>query len=155
MIAPQRIDTGMQNYLAQDETVWGDQQSEAWRLQQFKMLKNMRIWSDYLSYQWQSKVVGYDVEKQKNWLSRLGLNSSYAYVIILIGGFGSILILYALIIGGCKDQNKRLTTVKYKSFRKSCPFICEKDILRHFRCGFIVYLNRLMVINHLNNLLCY
>lgn len=39
MIAPQRIDTGMQNYLAQDETVWGDQQSEAWRLQQFKMLK--------------------------------------------------------------------------------------------------------------------
>jgi transglutaminase-like putative cysteine protease len=69
MIAPQRIDTGMQNYLAQDETVWGDQQSEAWRLQQFKFLKNMRIWSDYLSYQWQSKVVGYDVEKQKNWLS--------------------------------------------------------------------------------------
>lgn len=94
MIAPQRIDTGMQDYLAQDQNVWGKGQTQAWRLQQFKFLKNMRIWSDYLSYQWQSKVVGYDAEKQKNWLSRLGLDSSYGYVIILVVGIGSILLLY-------------------------------------------------------------
>lgn len=93
MIAPQRIDTGMQNYLAQDQTVWGNE-SKAWRLQQFKFLKNMRVWSDYLSYQWQSKVVGYDAEKQKNWLSRLGLDSSYTYVIVLIAGTGTILVIY-------------------------------------------------------------
>lgn len=95
MIAPQRIDTGMQDYLAQDQAVWGDGQTQAWRLQQFKFLKNVRIWSDYLSYQWQSKVVGYDAEKQKNWLSRLGLDSSYGYVIVLVIGIGSILIMYA------------------------------------------------------------
>ena len=94
MIAPQRIDTGMQDYLAQDQNVWGEGQTQAWRLQQFKFLKNMRIWSDYLSYQWQSKVVGYDAEKQKNWLSRLGLDSSYSYVIILVVGIGSILLIY-------------------------------------------------------------
>lgn len=94
MIAPQRIDTGMQDYLAQDQNVWGEGQTQAWRLQQFKFLKNMRIWSDYLSYQWQSKVVGYDAEKQKNWLSRLGLDSSYGYVIILVVGIGSILLIY-------------------------------------------------------------
>ena len=94
MIAPQRIDTGMQDYLAQDQNVWGEGQTQAWRLQQFKFLKNMRIWSDYLSYQWQSKVVGYDAEKQKNWLSRLGLDSSYAYVIVLVVGIGSILLIY-------------------------------------------------------------
>ncbi|ENX37482.1 transglutaminaseTgpA domain-containing protein [Acinetobacter courvalinii] len=94
MIAPQRIDTGMQDYLAQDQNVWGEGQTQAWRLQQFKFLKNVRIWSEYLSYQWQSKVVGYDAEKQKNWLSRLGLDSSYGYVIILVVGIGSILLLY-------------------------------------------------------------
>lgn len=94
MIAPQRIDTGMQDYLAQDQNVWGEGQTQAWRLQQFKSLKNVRIWSDYLSYQWQSKVVGYDAEKQKNWLSRLGLDSSYGYVIILVVGIGSILLIY-------------------------------------------------------------
>jgi hypothetical protein len=53
MIAPQRIDSGMQNYMAEDQKVWGDAQAQAWRLQQFKFLKNMRVWSDYLSYQWQ------------------------------------------------------------------------------------------------------
>lgn len=95
MIAPQRIDTGMQDYLSQDQTVWGEGQTQAWRLQQFKFLKNVRIWSDYLSYQWQSKVVGYDAEKQKNWLSRLGLDSSYGYAIVLVAGIGSILIIYA------------------------------------------------------------
>lgn len=95
MIAPQRIDTGMQDYLAQDQAVWGDGQTQAWRLQQFKFLKNVRIWSDYFSYQWQSKVVGYDAEKQKNWLARLGLDSNYGYVIVLVIGIGSILIIYA------------------------------------------------------------
>ncbi|KXZ66754.1 Protein-glutamine gamma-glutamyltransferase [Acinetobacter venetianus] len=94
MIAPQRIDTGMQDYLAQDQMVWGDERAQVWRLQQFKFLKNVRIWSDYLSYQWQSKVVGYDVEKQKNWLSRLGLDSTYGYVIILIVGIGGVLLFY-------------------------------------------------------------
>lgn len=126
MIAPQRIDTGMQNYLAQDETVWGDQQSEAWRLQQFKMLKNMRIWSDYLSYQWQSKVVGYDVEKQKNWLSRLGLNSSYAYVIILIGGFGSILILYAAYYWWVQRSKQTSYDREIQKFQKKLPIHLQK-----------------------------
>ena len=126
MIAPQRIDTGMQNYLAQDETVWGDQQSEAWRLQQFKMLKNMRIWSDYLSYQWQSKVVGYDVEKQKNWLSRLGLNSSYAYVIILIGGFGSILILYAAYYWWVQRSKQTSYDREIQKFQKKLPIHLRK-----------------------------
>jgi len=94
MIAPQRIDTGMQDYLAQDQMVWGDERAQGWRLQQFKFLKNVRIWSDYLSYQWQSKVVGYDVKKQKSWLSRLGLDSTYGYVIILIVGIGGVLLFY-------------------------------------------------------------
>jgi transglutaminase-like putative cysteine protease len=94
MIAPQRIDTGMQDYLDEDQTVWGDDQAQAWRLQQFKLLKNMRVWSDYLSYQWQSKIVGYDAEKQQNWLSKLGLNSTYGYVLMLILGIGGVLIGY-------------------------------------------------------------
>lgn len=121
MIAPQRIDTGMQDYLAQDRNIWGEGQTQAWRLQQFKFLKNVRIWSDYLSYQWQSKVVGYDVEKQKNWLSRLGLDSSYGYGIALFVGLGSILLIYAGWYG-CRqrqqqDQYQRLI----RQFEKHLP----------------------------------
>jgi Transglutaminase-like enzymes, putative cysteine proteases len=71
MIAPQRIDGGMQDYMEQDRTIFGSQQS-TWAYQQFSMLKKVRVWSDYASYQWQSKVVGYNAESQQQWFKKLG-----------------------------------------------------------------------------------
>ena len=93
VIAPQRIDQGMQNLLAGDPQVLGNETFSSIRYQQFSALKSLRIWSDYLSYQWQSKVVGYDAEKQNNWLKKLGFNSNY-YSIILI--FLSILCIVGI-----------------------------------------------------------
>lgn len=121
MIAPQRIDTGMQDYLAQDQTVWGDERAQGWRLQQFKFLKNVRIWSDYLSYQWQSKVVGYDAEKQKSWLSRLGLDSTYGYVIILIVGIGGVLLFYVGFYWWRQRQQLALYQRLIFQFQKQLP----------------------------------
>ncbi|MDF2418060.1 DUF3488 domain-containing protein [Acinetobacter beijerinckii] len=126
MIAPQRLDSGMQDYLAQDQTVWGDEKTKAWRLQQFKFLKNVRIWSDYLSYQWQSKVVGYDVEKQKSWLARLGLDSTYGYVIVLILGVGGVLSLYVSFYWWKqKKQHKAYQRLIFK-FERSLPKYLHK-----------------------------
>ncbi|RLL47517.1 DUF3488 domain-containing protein [Acinetobacter cumulans] len=85
MIAPQRIDNGMQNYMGSDTRVLGDS-SSALSQRSFAMLTQLRIWSDYASYQWQSKVVGYNAETQKNWFGRIGLSSSYAGAIALIIG---------------------------------------------------------------------
>lgn len=85
IIAPERIDSGMQNMLASNQRVLGDHQSN-WKYQQFNLVNNLRVWSDYLGYQWQSKVVGYDVESQKNWFNRIGLQSSYSAVLLLISG---------------------------------------------------------------------
>lgn len=140
MIAPQRIDTGMQDYLAQDQMVWGDERAQGWRLQQFKFLKNVRIWSDYLSYQWQSKVVGYDVEKQKNWLSRLGLDSTYGYVIILIVGIGSVLLFYV----GFYWWRQRQQQVEYQrlifKFQKQLPTSMHKRQAETFQ----TWMQRLM-----------
>jgi len=140
MIAPQRIDTGMQDYLAQDQMVWGDERAQGWRLQQFKFLKNVRIWSDYLSYQWQSKVVGYDVEKQKNWLSRLGLDSTYGYVIILIVGIGGVLLFYV----GFYWWRQRQQLVEYQrlifKFQKQLPTPMHKRQAETFQ----TWMQRLM-----------
>ncbi|MBC69268.1 DUF3488 and transglutaminase-like domain-containing protein [Acinetobacter sp.] len=140
MIAPQRIDTGMQDYLAQDQMVWGDERAQGWRLQQFKFLKNVRIWSDYLSYQWQSKVVGYDVEKQKNWLSRLGLDSTYGYVIILIVGIGGVLLFYV----GFYWWRQRQQQVEYQrlifKFQKQLPTPMHKRQAETFQ----TWMQRLM-----------
>ncbi|NHB56981.1 DUF3488 domain-containing transglutaminase family protein [Acinetobacter sp. 194] len=94
MIAPERIDLGMQDYLSNDQTAFGDEGQSNWRYQQFTLLKNMRVWSDYVSFQWQSKVLGYNTDSQKKWMSRLGLNSSYAYGLLIILGIVLLTLLY-------------------------------------------------------------
>jgi hypothetical protein len=83
IIAPQRIDGGMQNYIESDRSILGNKEQK-WRYRQFAVMKNLRIWSDYASYQWQSKVVGYDAEKQQGWLSTLGIKNAYASSIIML-----------------------------------------------------------------------
>jgi transglutaminase-like putative cysteine protease len=95
IIAPQRIDNGMQNYMNSDTRIMGDS-SSAFSQRSFTIITQLRIWSDYASYQWQSKVVGYNAETQKNWFSRIGLNSSYAGVIALVIGILSISGMYVL-----------------------------------------------------------
>ncbi len=96
MIAPRRIDTGMQQYLDEQQQVGSEQ--DVWNYQRSKWLKNARVWSDYVGYQWQSKVVGYDVNSQQNWLQKMGLHASWNLSAILIGSLTSIALLYVLIL---------------------------------------------------------
>lgn len=66
-IAPERIQQGIQNSL------W--QQQSALKQQQLAWTSRLHIWSDFVSYQWQSKVVGYDQSKQIKWWGSLGLST--------------------------------------------------------------------------------
>ena len=93
IIAPQRIDSGMQNYMQADQNVWGAQRSSM-SYQQYALLKKMRIWSDYASYQWQSKVVGYNAESQQSWLSKLGIRSTYSMIMVLFVGIAFLVAGY-------------------------------------------------------------
>ena len=93
IIAPQRIDGGMQNYIENDRTILGNKEQK-WKYRQFVVMKNMRIWSDYASYQWQSKVIGYDADKQQSWLSKLGLKTAYASILILLSSILLVVIFY-------------------------------------------------------------
>ncbi|WP_074382987.1 transglutaminase family protein [Acinetobacter pseudolwoffii] len=94
MIAPQRIDGGMQNLLSQDERVWSN--NSTWTSQNNQWMTKMRVWSDYASYQWQSKVVGYNAESQQNWLSKLGLSSVYSSIVVLLGSIALLILAYIL-----------------------------------------------------------
>lgn len=93
IIAPHRIDGGMQNYIESDRSILGNKEQK-WKYRQFAVMKNMRIWSDYASYQWQSKVVGYDAEKQQGWLSRLGIKNAYASSIIMLLTILLVVLIY-------------------------------------------------------------
>ncbi|RZG46107.1 transglutaminase family protein [Acinetobacter wuhouensis] len=94
MIAPMRLNQGMQNMMRDNSAIFGDATYSNLRLQQLSVLRTLRIWSDYASYQWQSKVVGYDAEKQNSWMKKLGLDSSYSYGLVLIFGIFGLLAMY-------------------------------------------------------------
>lgn len=94
IIAPQRIDDGMQNMIEQDDRVFGDR--SAWTNKNLALLTKVRVWSDYASYQWQSKVVGYNAESQRGWMEKLGLKSVYATVLIMFGSIVSLALIYLI-----------------------------------------------------------
>lgn len=96
MVAPQRIDDGMQNLMTEDERVRAN--SSGWPTQHHLWLTTMRVWSDYASYQWQSKVVGYNTESQQSWMSKLGLNSVYSSIMLMVAGVVILALLYAFSI---------------------------------------------------------
>src|SRR5690606_11400913 len=92
--APQRIDGGMQNLMSQDERVWSN--NSTWTSQNNQWMTKMRVWSDYASYQWQSKGGGYNAQSQRDWLSKLGQSSGYSSIIVLLGSIERLILAYGL-----------------------------------------------------------
>lgn len=126
IIAPQRIDDSMQNLLADDRAVLGTD-TQMWQYQHSNFIRSLRVWSDYASYQWQSKVVGYDAESQRRWFGRLGLYSNYALVAVLVS---SILIVLAGYFGWIfwkkRQQGSRVHRALDK-FSKRLPAQLQKQ----------------------------
>lgn len=126
IIAPQRIGDSMQNLLADDRAVLGTD-TQMWQYQHSNFIRSLRVWSDYASYQWQSKVVGYDAESQRRWFGRLGLYSNYALVAVLVS---SILIVLAGYFGWIfwkkRQQGSRVHRALDK-FSKRLPAQLQKQ----------------------------
>ncbi|MCG2609658.1 DUF3488 and transglutaminase-like domain-containing protein [Acinetobacter sp. SM34] len=126
IIAPQRIDGGMQNYIESDRSVLGNKEQK-WRYRQFAVMKNMRIWSDYASYQWQSKVVGYDAEKQQGWLSKLGIKSAYASSIIMLLSILLVVVVYFIWIFYRNNQSVSAYERAIQQFSKQLELSLRKQ----------------------------
>jgi len=127
LIAPQRIDQGMQELIENDQQIFGSESANAWKYQQFALLKNLRIWSDYASYQWQRNVIGYDSEAQKQWLSRLGLHSLYSTVLVLCFGGAALALFYFLILKLRARQRLPLVQRLIMNFSKRLPRVWQKQ----------------------------
>lgn len=83
VIAPERIDNGMQDYMSLDQSILGDNQNLLSYVK-FNIGRQVLIWADYASYQWQSKIVGYDVDSQQNFLQKFGMKSIGQYLLALL-----------------------------------------------------------------------
>ncbi|WP_130802953.1 transglutaminaseTgpA domain-containing protein [Acinetobacter ihumii] len=131
-IAPTRLDMGMQQYLQQDQRVWGEQSGLIWK-HQFNLLKQTRVWSDYLAYQWQSKVVGYDVDRQQSFLSRLGLHSLYSSVVVMLVAIAILILFYYL--KWRMDRRRELSVLEHEiySFEKKLSVEMKKRYAETFK----------------------
>ncbi|RKG34861.1 DUF3488 domain-containing protein [Acinetobacter guerrae] len=132
-IAPRRVNEGMQQYLQQDNYIWGEQAGTFWTQQNFNLIRNIRVWGDYLGYQWQSKVVGYDVDRQKNFLSKLGLSSTYTYVLIMAVAIIFLIMLYAFWLWIQNRQKISSIERKITNFQKKLPLALKKQSSETFK----------------------
>ena len=126
MIAPMRIDNGMQNLMSEDQRILGDGNYSNLHFQHSTMLRKLRVWSDYASYQWQSKIVGYDAEKQNGWMQKLGLSSSYSYALVLIFGIMMLLGMYWLITKLLIAQRRSLLDRLILNFNRQLDVSLQK-----------------------------
>lgn len=127
LIAPQRIDQGMQELIENDQQIFGSESANAWKYQQFALLKNLRIWSDYASYQWQRNIIGYDSETQKQWLSRLGLHSLYSTLLVLCFGGVALGLFYFVILKLRARQRLPMVQRLIMNFSKCLPRVWQKQ----------------------------
>lgn len=108
VIAPERIESGMRDLINTKHEVMREQ--GFWSGRSMGWMTQLRVWSDFISYQWQSKVIGYDSERQRHWLSLFGLNSAYALGLILLASIGMVLLMYVLII--LRRQQKQFSPLQ-------------------------------------------
>lgn len=94
MIAPERIDQGMQSLIQNNQTLYFENKN--WSVTKYPFLTKIRVWSDYASYQWQSKVVGYNADQQQSWMTKFGIHSVASVFVIILAGSLIILGCYAL-----------------------------------------------------------
>ncbi|KAA8735519.1 DUF3488 domain-containing protein [Acinetobacter qingfengensis] len=83
-IAPARIEYGMQQYSQQYQQVYGNSMLAKIQAKQSQWLTEVKILTDYVNYQWQSKVVGFDQSKQRNWLKQWSIQNLTQQILLLL-----------------------------------------------------------------------
>nr|WP_153389510.1 DUF3488 and transglutaminase-like domain-containing protein [Acinetobacter wanghuae] len=131
VISAQRIENGMQTLMQQDASIFG--QENRWSPHRFQLLTKMRIWGDYASYQWQSKVVGYNSESQQKWFEKLGLKSTYMAILTLFSAVLFLMLLYFTVISLKKRHSVSSLDREIDRFNKQLSFELKRQSNETFR----------------------
>ncbi len=140
-IAPERIEQGMNNFVQQDQRVFGDGAFSQLRYNQFKWTAQARAWSDYASYIWQRDVVGFDQTQQQSFLQRLlGIKSMYVQVAWMVGLFVA---LVAVIVGSMWWKRRKTFHPLDRPLQQLSKKLSKHHLSRGESEGIIHWLQRL------------
>ena len=136
-IAPQRVNLGMQDFSAQNSTLFGTGSFSAGHTH---WLTQARIWADYANYQWQGKIVGFDQNKQHLWFKKLALHNLSTQIIAFMVLMASVigLMLWSLM----RSQRKSFDAVDVAVQRLSRKFKIFQ-LQRHINEPILTWLQRL------------
>ena len=132
IIAPNRIDNGMQSLITSNQQVLGSENT-TWNYQKLNLITKIRIWGDYFTYQWQSKVIGYDVEAQRNWFNKLGFTHRYSSILAILFLIGSLIVIYFLVVKYVQFKKKDLIISKLNKLSDSLPLDMRKHSFETFQ----------------------
>lgn len=145
-IAPERVERGMNNFMQQNQRVFGEGAFSQLRYNQFKALGQVRAWADYAGYIWQRDVVGFDQSQQQGLLQRLlGIKSLYAQMLWLIGSFS---LLLGLIIGIMWWRRRKVWHPVDAPLQQLSRKLSKQHLARRDSEGMINWLERLSVHPH-------
>lgn len=140
-IAPERIEQGMNGFVQQDQSIFGDGAFNQLRYNQFKWLGQTRVWADYASYIWQRDVVGFDQSQQQSLLQRLlGIKSMYAQVMWMAGLF---ILLVGAIVGGMWWRRRKVWHPLDRPLQQLSKKLAKHQLARAESEGMIHWLQRL------------
>lgn len=140
-VAPERVEQGMNNFMQDNQQVFGDGAFNQLRSSQFRFLGQARALADYASYVWQRDIVGFDQSQQQGLLQRLfGIKSLYAQVAWMMGTFISLL---AIIVGVMWWRRRRVWHPLDAPLQRLSKKLAKENLARGEAEGIVSWLQRL------------
>lgn len=142
-VAPERVEKGMNNFMQDNQQVFGEGTLNQLRSSQFRFLGQARVWADYASYVWQRDVVGFDQSQQQGLLQRLfGIKSMYVQVAWMVGLFVGLL---ALVVGIMWWRRRKVWHPLDAPLQRLSKKLAKENLARGEAEGMVNWLHRLSV----------
>lgn len=126
-VAPDRIQRGAPE-LANERAYWGDSGMGAVRYNNYRLLKSLRNFSDYVNYRWHRDVLGYDSARQESFMLRLLGDKSLLRRLLVMGiaflVFGGLLLMWVL-----RGQRRELHPLD-RIYRRYCVRLARHGVVR-------------------------
>lgn len=122
-VAPERVELGLRGSLSQA----GEVRLPGDGIGRLPVLFQLRQWADLLEFRWQSWVLGYDLERQNQWLSRwLGAVTPWRLALLLLTLAALLVLATALIM--FRGRGPRSATPLTREYRRLARGLSKRGV---------------------------
>lgn len=140
-VSPDRIEWGLERAMAGEGSFLSSSPLSPLRYRDIDWLNQMRLRYDALTWQWQSWVVGYDTEKQYEFLgSLLGEFNARKFALVLLGSWVLVLIPVGFSLLGRRKLHKR--SEEDKIYLAFCARLAKRGVVRELAETPVMYAKR-------------